>query len=271
MKKKRSSKSIFSTSVLLALFALVCVTAATLAWMSIANTASIRSMDIDITAGEALRFDTLPHNSFEDYRETLSTEQIYKAVSEAYGFDPYNTPLEPVTTDSGSVFYLQNGEVRQAESGSYLKFTLHFIARCDMTVHLSSANSSRGADGTLVTSKREGLPRAMRMSFTREEQTAVYDPGAGSGYTLPGGARVFALPAAQDMRYTKDTALFRLKALTDTPVTVCIWLEGTDEECDNSIRNGDFAIRMRFVGTDENNVPYITEDDVRNRNKGEGR
>ena len=31
-----------------------------------------------------------------------------------------------------------------------------------------------------------------------------------------------------------------------------VWLEGTDEACTDELRDMDYSIRLRFVGTDEN-------------------
>ena len=55
--------------------------------------------------------------------------------------------------------------------------------------------------------------------------------------------------------YNENSNLFHISAYTDTPVTVHIWIEGTDEMCTNELKGGDYAIRLRFVGTDEENVP----------------
>ena len=57
----------------------------------------------------------------------------------------------------------------------------------------------------------------------------MYDPGAGNS----------------------EIALFPLKEYTNQPVMVHIWLEGTDEECTDALRGADYAIQLRFVGTDE--------------------
>ena len=76
-------------------------------------------------------------------------------------------PLNPVTTRDCVTFTLRNGAVVSADSGSYLEFTLHFIATEDVVVHLTSENSAGRTDGTLVSSQtQDALPKAMRISFS---------------------------------------------------------------------------------------------------------
>ena len=94
----------------------------------------------------------------------------------------------------------------------------------------------------------------MRISFTADGVTKVYDPGLGVGNSARiGNAMVFDLPSANTMIYNDENGLFYLKANEDKPVTVRVWMEGTDEMCDDSLKEGNFAIRLRFEGTDQNN------------------
>lgn len=250
MKEKSSeNKKWFSTSVLLALLALVSVTAATLAWMTIADSTRVRSMRMDITTGSNLRFDLDPHETFDEYLKTLSFDQISRRIARDKGYDPTVTPLAPVTTTDCVTFTVEDGSA--AKTGDYLEFTLHFMSTQDMIVHLTSANSTSGGDGTRVSSDVSALPRAMRISFTAEE-TSVYDPGMGDTYVQTNGYRSFGLPDGGAMTCHDGNALFSLKKETDKPVVVRIWLEGTDEACTDELRRAEYSIRLRFVGTDEN-------------------
>ena len=52
--------------------------------------------------------------------------------------------------------------------------------------------------------------------------------------------------------YSDDNALFSLTAYENKPVTLRLWLEGTDEACTDAIRKAEYSVRLRFVGTDEN-------------------
>lgn len=236
MKKKHTvqrgqsdGKQMVMTSVLLVFLALVSITAATFAWFTIADRTKVRSMSMDVTTGLNLRFDLDEHPQFEEYVKTLTFEQIAARIQQEKGFDMREVPLEPVTTSDYTVFTLENGTVVDAGKGSYLEFTLHFMATKDMDVRLTGQDSPGKNDGTEISSSNGALPKAMRISFTVESQTVVFDPGMSND----------------------SGKLFSLKENIDQPVLVHIWLEGTDEACTDALRGADYAIRLRFVGTDE--------------------
>ena len=54
------------------------------------------------------------------------------------------------------------------------------------------------------------------------------------------------------MQLSGASQLFYLPANTDVPVRVQIWLEGTDNACDDALIGGNYSIQLRFVGADEN-------------------
>ena len=249
MMKETNGRELITTSVLLFLLALVSVTAATAAWMTIADRTRVRSMRMDITTGANLRFDLDPHETFEEYVKTLTFEQIAERIKAEKEFDPRETPLTPVTTKDCEKFVLEDGS--DAKTEYYLEFTLHFMATQDMIVHLTTADSDAGGDGTLVSSETAGVPDAIRISFTAEE-TSIYDPGMGGGSTQGEAGRTFGLPSGDAITYTGDNALFPLTANEDKPVILRLWLEGNDEACTDAIRKADYSIRLRFIGTDEN-------------------
>ena len=249
MMKETNGRKLITTSVLLFLLALVSVTAATAAWMTIADRTRVRSMRMDITTGANLRFDLDPHATFEEYVKTLTFEQIAERIKAEKEFDPRETPLTPVTTKDCEKFVLEDGS--DAKTEYYLEFTLHFMATQDMIVHLTTADSDAGGDGTLVSSETAGVPDAIRISFTAEE-TSIYDPGMGGGSTQGEAGRTFGLPSGDAITYTGDNALFPLTANEDKPVILRLWLEGNDEACTDAIRKADYSIRLRFIGTDEN-------------------
>ena len=248
MKQNRSTRRLVYTSILLALLALVCVTAATVAWMTIADQTRVRSMRMDITSGSNLRFDLDAHKSFDEYVKTLSFYQIRQRIRQEKGFDPAEAPLTPVTTTDCITFTVEDGSLAKTEY--YMEFTLHFMATADMVVHLTSANSAGGSDGTRVSSDVSALPQAMRISFSAE-QTSVYDPGMGDNSEQRADFRIFGLPDGDAVTYHAGNALFSLKKDVDKPVIVRIWLEGTDEACTDALRRADYKIQLRFVGTDE--------------------
>ena len=272
-KKPNGTRRTLSTSLLLLLVALVFVTAGTAAWFSISDNTRLYSINMDITAGAALRFDLDPHPDISQYVRTLSFSQIADRIARDYGNDPREGELVPVTTENYSVFTLRNGTVKPSDSGAYLEFTLHFMAAEDMYVHLTSANSRRAEDGTLITSAIPQLPDAMRISFTIGTDVMVYDPGMGpdaeSSQHNFGFVKVFGLPSADAMVYNEQNSMFFIKAYKDLPVVVHIWMEGSDPACTDLLRGGDYSIRLRFEGTDENNVPMTDLYAYRNRKREE--
>lgn len=242
---KKPSRKLVSSSVLLVLIALVSVTAATAAWMTIADHTRVNTMRIDVTSGANLRFDLDPHEEFDDYVKVLTFEDIAARIALDQGYRPQDNPLTPVTTSDCVRFVLEDGEGAKKEY--YLDFTLHFMATTDMVVHLTSA----GVGGTKISSPNAALPPAMRISFTAES-TSVYDPGMG-GVSRPGyGGKVFGLASGDSITYDQSNTLFTLKEGVDKEVHLRIWLEGTDENCTDELRGAEYNIQLRFVGTDEN-------------------
>ena len=245
MKQQASTKKLITTSILLVLLALVSVTAVTVAWMTIADRTKVRTMRMEITSGANLRFDLDPHEEFDDYVKTLSFQDIAQRIFQEKGFQPSESPLVPVTTSDCVHFVLEDGT--EAKPEYYLEFTLHFMSTEDMIVHLTSA----GEDGTLVTSSLAALPSALRLSFTAE-QTSIYDPGMADKWEDSPAGKIFGLPPGDSITYHEGNTLFSLKAGVDKPVILRLWLEGTDEACTDDLRDMDYSIRLRFVGTDEN-------------------
>lgn len=255
--RKQQGSRMPITSLLLMLLALVAVTATTVAWFSIADRAKVRTMGLDIIAGVDLRMDLDSHSTFEEYRKTLSFEDIAARIQKEKGFSMKTTPLEPVTTTNQRQFTFENGTVVSADSGAYLEFTLHFIAGKDMVVHLTSANSSKNVnDGTAILSDTKELVQAMRISFEADGTCFVYDPGLGNRMTQSRQTKTFGLPDASQMVLNENNAMFSLKEGEDKTVLVHIWLEGTDPACTNELKSAEYAIRLRFTGTDSSNQAF---------------
>lgn len=228
IREKHKRKQRLYTSLLLLLLALVAMTAATVAWFTIADRGKVNSLNMDVTSGTSLRFDLDQHAGFEDYIETLQFQQIADRIRSEHGFDMRNVPLEPVTTSDGQNFSFEDGSAVSVSSGAYLEFRLHFIALSDMDVHLTSSDGRNGQQGTEITSKNPKLVNAMRISFTADGKTSIYDP-----------------------EKSAEIKLFSLEQEKDKEVIVRVWLEGTDENCTSDIQGADYSISLRFVGTDE--------------------
>ena len=247
--ENRVIRSRLLTSVLLVLLALVAITAATVAWFSIADKTRVKSMSLDIETAADLRMDLDAHANFEDYVKKLSFEQIAERIRSELGFDMSATPLEPVTTSDQNIFTYETGTAVPDTKGAYLTFTLHFMSEKDMIVHLNSADSDSGKeDGTKISSSNSELPDSMRISFTADGQTWIYDQGMGDTFSISGTSTTFGLPSGGSSRINSNNAMFSLKKETDKPVLVHIWMEGTDPACTDSLKAADYAIRMRFTG-----------------------
>lgn len=240
--KRKTQKNLVKTSILLSLLALVALTAVTVAWFSIADNARVRTMSLELITGVDLRMDLDAHEKIENYVKTLSFEDISQRIQREKGFSMEEVPLDPVTTSDYERFTYENGTIAEPSSGAYLEFTLHFMGEKDMLVHLTEENSSvDAADGTAVSSQNAALPEAMRIAFTADGKTMVYDPGEHHG---------------------EDIFLFSLKKEEDKEVQVHIWLEGTDPACTDALRNADYQIRLRFNGTDLDGKPFSNESET---------
>lgn len=258
--KQNGSVQTFYLSLLLVLLALVSVAAVSVAWFSIADHTRLHSIGMNVTSGPALRFDLDKHGDVAEYKRTLTFEEIADRILADRGFDLRERAMDPVTTQNGMEFTLRNGAAVSADSGSYLEFTLHFIATKDVVVHLTSANSAGRQDGTLVSSETsETLPQAMRISFTADGQTVTFSPGLGDSAVYENGMRTFGLPDTMHMVYNEKNTLFTLQREVDKPVVVRIWMEGTDPACENSLQGADYSLRLRFEATDADNQ-YIETD-----------
>jgi len=257
--EKRKESGALSTTLIIVLIAVVSITAATIAWFSIADKTRLSNMKMDVSAGYCLRFDLDKHDTYEAYSQTLTYEDIAKRVLKDSGIDMNELSLEPVTTEDAKKFIYENGKESLAEDGNYYEFTLHFMSNEDMNVHLTSANGKKGVDGTKISSENNGTPNALRIAFLSKDGTMVYDPGMDGKSIKSQKMTTFGLYPQDKMKYNESNMLFYIPANTDIPVTVRIWVEGTDEDCNNSIKDSDFSLRLRFEGTDENFNVLSTE------------
>ena len=121
----------------------------------------------------------------------------------------------------------------------------------------TSTESKTGADdGTKVTTSDTGaradIVNCTRVSFTDKDtgETVIYEPNKASAVA---GQNTFDLP--RPMQLSNSTRLFKLTALTPKQVTVRIWIEGEDPQCDDDVQLANLQVQLNFEGTDDNNVP----------------
>lgn len=246
--EKQDLRHRLATTLLLVLFALVAIAMATFAWFSIADHAKARSFALTANAGNALRFDLDAHDDFNQYVSTLGFDQISARISAENGVDIDTSKLQPVTTSDGQSFTYEDGSAAQAQTGAFLEFTLHFISHEDVVVRLTGEAGSNGEAGTAFTSNVQGLPEAMRMSFTCDGRTWVYNPNMGATASGSGQMATFGIVPGGS---SEAANMFSLVADTDKPTIVRIWLEGTDPNCTNMVKGADYSVSMRFEGIEQ--------------------
>ncbi len=244
--REQETRHRLAVTLVLAGLALVAVAMSTFAWFSIADSAKVRSLAIEMNTDGSLRFDLDAHERFTDYVITLGFDQITSRIGSEQGMDVDASSLQPVTSSDGQTFSFENGGEASASTGAFLEFTLHFISLQDSVVRLTGQDGEDGAQGTaFLSSASDSLPLAMRMSFTADGQTWIYDPNVAAGSAAQGAATTFGLDANEA---TAASSMFSLTAEQDKSVLVRIWLEGTDSNCTNSIKGADYSVSMRFEG-----------------------
>lgn len=244
-------------SVLLLVLLLVSMVTTTFAWFTISSISSVHNMEITIGTGVQLLISDEDHgNVLSEYTNEVTEVEINKQLS-AYNTSLDRIKLDPLTTSNGTVLYTQEGIRRNANEDTFLEFNLFFIGTENMWVHLTSDESEAGADdGTKVSTSSTGVQadivNCVRVSFTDEQagRTVIYEPNQGSAV---GGQSTFDLPSP--MTYTNSTRLFELEAMTPKMITVRVWIEGEDPNCDDDVQNANLQLQLNFEGTDENNIP----------------
>lgn len=244
------------TTFLLSIIAMLVLITATMAWFTLSNFASVNNMTLQISTAPELYLDI--ENRGTDvtlWKKTLTNDMIntYLASVNAPRID--QQILDPVTSSNGITFTNRSGATRNANDTTYLEFKVWFIATTDMWVHLSGENvevSGQSAT-TAVTTTETGLKadvvRALRVSYEDAGTAAIYEPNKGGAVA---GQTTFDVGTT----YSNSTRLFHLDKLTPKQITVRIWLEGEDPECDNDVQDAKATIEMLFAGTDDNNSSF---------------
>lgn len=254
--KRRALRKRKRLIVYLSILAVLGLTTATYAWFTVNTFASIEDFDIEITTGEELKVSMENHGSNIDlYTDTITVEMV-----DSY-LDKYDTSVEemvltPVTTNNGSDFTYQYGDAAEV-NGDYLEYECYFIATRDMWVHLTTESAEDKPDsGTKVSSSssapKNEVTQAIRVDFeTSSNGVATYEPNKGSAVT---DLTTFDLPSGT-MTYSNSNRLFHLDKLTPKKVTVRLWLEGEDPQCDNDVQKANLSVQLSFVGCDDNSNP----------------
>ena len=243
--------------VLISLLVLLSMTTATYAWFTVNTFAGVDSLDLHISVSAQLKVSMEDHGkNLDQYVKEITNEMIDSYLATA-GTSLEEILLDPVTSDDGRIYRNQRGAEREANNRSYLEFECFFIATEDMWVHLTTESTDEGLDnGTRVSTDSTG-PKAdvvncARVNFDAGEGgMATYEPNRESQIT---GLPTFDLPRGT-MVYSDNTRLFHLNAMEPTKVTIRLWIEGEDPQCDDDVQDAHLAVQLGFIGCDENNQP----------------
>lgn len=258
--KKTQMRTKYKFNIMLSIIAMLVLIAATLAWFTLSNFASVNQMDLHISTAPGLYLDI--ENRGTDvtaWQKTLTNEMINQYLTGVNAPVIADQLLDPVTSSDGISFQNQRGNTREANSSSYLEFKVWFIATTDMWVHLSGESvevvQGQGNSTSAVTTT-EGAPKndiisALRVSYEDSGSAAIWEPNKGAAVA---GQTTFDVNGAN---YSGDTRLFHLDKLTPKQITFRIWAEGEDPECDDDVQDANVTVEMLFCGTDDQNVPFV--------------
>lgn len=243
--------------VFVAIITMLSMVTSTVAWFSVNTFAGVQSLDVHISVSAQLKVSMEDHGTdLSQYVKTITNEMIDGYLQDKYQTKLEDIILDPVTTRTGSPMVNQRGAERRPNDHSYLEFECYFIATEDMWVELTTEHSDiEGDEGTKVTSSspspQNEVVQCTRVSFTTDSNgTAIYEPNKGAAVN---GQSTFDI--SSPMVYSNSTRLFHLDEMTPKKVTIRLWIDGEDPQCDDDVQEADLTVALSFVGCDENNVP----------------
>lgn len=255
--EKKSLKSRRRLIVFIAILTLLSMSTSTVAWFTINTFAGVDTLDVHIRVASQLKVAMHDYGTdLNKYVKTITNEMINEFLA-GDNTKLSDIELDPVTSSNGTRFTTKNGTERRRNDKSFLEFDCYFIATEDMWVHLTTEDADNQRDtGTRVWSDspapQNEVVSCTRVSYTTSSNgTTTFENNKGTQVTP---LRTFDLPKGT-MVYSNDTRLFHLEEMTPKKVTMRVWIEGEDPECDDDVQRADLQIRMSFVGTDNNNVP----------------
>ena len=251
-RRKRKTLILF-----IAIITLLAMTTSTYAWFKINTFAGVDSLDLHISVSAQLKVSMEDHGKDLDKYVKVITNEMVDGYLASYNTSLEEIILDPVTTSDGVTFTTQRGAVKQPNDRSYLQFECYFIATEEMWVHLTTESTDQEMDdGTRVSTNSTGakadVVNCPRVGFLSEKgDGAVYEPNAGAPST---SLATFDLPYGT-MVYSDNTRLFHLNAMEPTEVTISLWIDGEDPQCDDDVQDAHLAVQLAFIGCDENNIP----------------
>ena len=255
--KKAQARIKRRTTFLLSVIAMLVLITATLAWFTLSNFASVNDITLNISTAPELYLD-IENRGTEDlslWKKTLTNEMVNTYLTSVNAPQIADQLLDPVTTANGVNFFSQSGVARTANEDTYMEFKVWFIATKDMYVHLSGQTVEvEGEQCTTSVTTTETGPKAdvvncLRVSFEDDGTAAIYEPNKGAAV-----ANQTTFDVSET--FSNDTRLFHLDAMSPKQITLRIWIEGEDPECDNDVQSANVTLEMLFGGSDENNESF---------------
>ena len=260
-KEKVSFKARKRLIIFIALITVMSMVTSTVAWFTVNTFAGVKVFELNISTGQQLKVSMENHGTDLDQYTNVITNDMVNSYLGKYNTTLNDLLLAPVTTNNGTSFTYQRGQaVKENEKGTYLEFKCWFIGTCDMFVHLTTeGNNTEGAnavDTTRVSSSspapQSDIVRAIRVGINGDaNEYKTYEPNRGAQVT---SLTTFDLPSG-DMVYGNDNQLFHLDELTPKEVTIRLWMEGEDPECDDDVKGAHLEVQLSFVACDENGIP----------------
>ncbi|MBE6737618.1 MAG: hypothetical protein E7566_03050 [Ruminococcaceae bacterium] len=256
IERQRIKQTRTRLSVFLLILLLISMVTTTFAWFTISSISSVHNMEITIGTGVQLLISDENHGDvLAEYTNAVTEVEINKQLA-VYDTSMDDMELDPLTSSDGVNLFTEHGNIPvEANKNTFLEFELFFIATEDMWVHLTPNESEPGAeDGTMVFTSSTGVQadivNCVRVSFTDEEAgtTVIYEPNKG---TMVADQNTFDLTG----NFSNATRLFHLDPLSPKNITVRIWIEGEDPQCDDDVQKANLQMQFNFEGTDENNIP----------------
>ncbi|WP_130861045.1 hypothetical protein [Bacilliculturomica massiliensis] len=255
MKISRDQKTRLNITFTMIALALIALATATYAWFTLSLSTKITTIDMEVTAGAYLKFDTESHgNTIDSYKSVLESSDIDRAIQKALGFGLDDVKLAPLTSEDGKKLHDQKAAEVLSSSKNFLEFDLYFISSQDMDVYLTEEDSIAGQkDGTDFSTSETGgkadVLNCIRVSFAPDGGSSViYEPHKVGSTTLSvlgkGTQDTFTKAKTGDA----DAKLFSLTAETPKKVTVRVWIEGDDDDCIDKVIKATFSGRLRFEG-----------------------
>jgi len=258
--KKTQIRTKYKFNIMLSVIAMLVLIAATLAWFTLSNFAAVDDINLHISTAPGLYLDIENKGTdVANWQKVLTNDMINQYLTSQNAPVIADQLLDPVTTSDGMAFTNRTGAARSANDTSFLEFKVWFIATTDMWVHLSgdtvevvpnTGTQYTSSCTTTETGAKADIVQAVRTSFEDAGSAAIWEPNKGAAVA---GQTTFDVAPNT---YTNDTRLFHLDALTPKEITIRIWAEGEDPECDDDVQGTNLTIEMLFGGTDDNNVLF---------------